>query len=562
MHRLQMFRPSNAAALLRRNITSLPMHRSTPHTAAALSTTTNLSQISNTRVAAQRAQALARWFTVGNGRAKMSTLHGTAASTEEQQADVIQRKHLGSRTFILNRPLRLNSLNLSMIRNITPQLQAWDKSDLAKVIIIKGTGHRAFCAGGDVREIIKLLDERAPETLEFFEEEYQLNHLIATLGTPLVAIMDGVTMGGGVGLSVHAPFRIATENTVFAMPETAIGLFPDVGGSFFLSRMDGEVGTYLALTGEKLKGSDVLRTESDLRPCVIMNSPFWRADHGLRLTIRSPPSHAGIATHYVPSSRLQALEDRLAELETSDNEVINMAIEEFVGEFDPHYKYPLSGNVRRSIDRCFRGDTIGEIVEALKEDKFEWAKVTLETLMKMSPTSLTVTLQQIRKGADMTISECFRMEFNLNFWQRVVFTSHNPFIIPSRSTLQVSPDFREGVTSLLVNKPATTPTWNPPTLSEISDTDVLNSYFFAPSPNELSLLTSKDLSTLHSRYALPTEKDIERVVTGEVKGWFSRDRRGKQGVREKVVEVLERRTTIIAADGLKAAIVTDPSPTQ
>ncbi|RUP44017.1 ClpP/crotonase-like domain-containing protein, partial [Jimgerdemannia flammicorona] len=514
MHRLQMFRPSNAAALLRRNITSLPMRRSTPHTAAALSTTTNLSQISNTRVAAQRAQALARWFTVGNGRAKMSTLHGTAASTEEQQADVIQRKHLGSRTFILNRPLRLNSLNLSMIRNITPQLQAWDKSDLAKVIIIKGTGHRAFCAGGDVREIIKLLDERAPETLEFFEEEYQLNHLIATLDTPLVAIMDGVTMGGGVGLSVHAPFRIATENTVFAMPETAIGLFPDVGGSFFLSRMDGEVGTYLALTGEKLKGSDVF--------------------------------HAGIATHYVPSSRLQALEDRLAELETSDNEVINMAIEEFVGEFDPHYKYPLSGNVRRSIDRCFRGDTIGEIVEALKEDKFEWAKVTLETLMKMSPTSLTVTLQQIRKGADMTISACFRMEFNLV------------------QKFLVSPDFREGVTSLLVNKPATTPTWNPPTLSEISDTDVLNSYFFAPSPNELSLLTSKDLSTLHSRYALPTEKDIERVVTGEVKGvgiyalskdqvveWFSRDRRGKQGVREKVVEVLERRTTIIDADGLK-----------
>ncbi|RUP44016.1 ClpP/crotonase-like domain-containing protein, partial [Jimgerdemannia flammicorona] len=211
MHRLQMFRPSNAAALLRRNITSLPMRRSTPHTAAALSTTTNLSQISNTRVAAQRAQALARWFTVGNGRAKMSTLHGTAASTEEQQADVIQRKHLGSRTFILNRPLRLNSLNLSMIRNITPQLQAWDKSDLAKVIIIKGTGHRAFCAGGDVREIIKLLDERAPETLEFFEEEYQLNHLIATLDTPLVAIMDGVTStysSRPIKLSTH-PLRVS-----------------------------------------------------------------------------------------------------------------------------------------------------------------------------------------------------------------------------------------------------------------------------------------------------------------------------------------------------------------
>lgn len=147
-----------------------------------------------------------------------------------------------------------------MIRKIIPRLQEWEKSQLANIVVIKGEG-RAFCAGGDVAALAQQ-NEQGPEgqqkSTDYFALEYQLDHLIATYSKPYVAFMDGITMGGGVGLSVHAPFRIATENTVFAMPETTIGFFPDVGASFFLSRLEGQLGLYLALTSDQLKGANVL----------------------------------------------------------------------------------------------------------------------------------------------------------------------------------------------------------------------------------------------------------------------------------------------------------------
>ncbi|CAG8762771.1 1871_t:CDS:2, partial [Racocetra persica] len=165
----------------------------------------------------------------------------TTSNMDPPQADVLHKRIFGSRIFILNRPTAYNALDLSMIRKITPQLQAWNESDLCKVIILKATGNKAFCAGGDVKRVIENVEHgEGQHAIKFFEEEYQLNHLIATLDKPFVSFLDGITMGGGVGLSVHAPFRVATENTVFAMPETKIGFFPDVGGSFFLPRMDGE----------------------------------------------------------------------------------------------------------------------------------------------------------------------------------------------------------------------------------------------------------------------------------------------------------------------------------
>ncbi|KAG1243749.1 hypothetical protein G6F68_015714 [Rhizopus microsporus] len=129
---------------------------------------------------------------------------------------------------------------------------------MSKIIILKHSGGKGFCAGGDVKTVVDLAEAKDSNAAKFFEEEYQLDHLIATLDTPYVSIMDGITMGGGVGLSVHAPFRIATENTLFAMPETAIGFLPEVGGSFFLPRLDGQLGVYLGLTGKRLKGVDTL----------------------------------------------------------------------------------------------------------------------------------------------------------------------------------------------------------------------------------------------------------------------------------------------------------------
>lgn len=212
--------------------------------------------------------------------------------------------------------------------------------------------------------VVKLSESPNPveaaEALKFFELEYQLNHYIGILKKPFISIMNGITMGGGVGISVHAPFRIATEKTLFAMPETGIGLFPDVGGSFFLPRLDGELGTYLGLTGARIKGEEVFM--------------------------------AGIATHYIPSARLPTLLTRLTELETEELDVINNILEEFVADSDlEQWKtWSLGGEIGNAIDRCFKYDTLEEIVEALEKEGSEWANKTLDTLKEMSPTSLKV----------------------------------------------------------------------------------------------------------------------------------------------------------------------------
>jgi 3-hydroxyisobutyryl-CoA hydrolase len=174
--------------------------------------------------------------------------------------DVSFSQSYGLRTIELNRPKKLNPLNGSMARKIIGRLKEWEKSELANVIVIQGAG-RAFCAGGDVTALANWNREGpagSQKSSDYFALEYMLDHMIACYPKPYVAYCDGITMGGGVGLSAHAPFRIATENTVFAMPETTIGFFPDVGASFFLPKMDGEMGMYLALTSEQLKGVDVL----------------------------------------------------------------------------------------------------------------------------------------------------------------------------------------------------------------------------------------------------------------------------------------------------------------
>ncbi|KAG0356182.1 hypothetical protein BGZ54_000814 [Gamsiella multidivaricata] len=384
--------------------------------------------------------------------------------------------------------------------------EAWDASDLCKVIVIKGSGEKAFCAGGDVRQVVELANAgKQNEALEFFAEEYKLNHMIATLKTPFVAILNGITMGGGVGLSVHAPFRIATEKTLFAMPETNIGLFPDVGGSFFLPRLDGETGTYLGLVGSRLKGIDTV--------------------------------YAGIATHYVPSERLPALEDRLSELETDNHDVINMAIEDFVSEPLHDHKYTLSDD-RDAIDRCFRFNTIEEIVAALEKENTPFATKTLKVLRSMSPMSLKVTLQQIREGANLGIADCFRMEHQL---ARQFLYGH---------------DFSEGVRALLIEK-TLDPKWQPATIEEVDREQMLGTYFRNQAPKPLSLSSTATWKEYpYKRYGLTSEDEIRKIVTGEAQGSGPlqltaeevadvcvKKSGGKIGVREKVLEVLSRKVT-------------------
>ena len=444
----------------------------------------------------------------------------------DEADDVLFSSLYGVRTVELNRPKKLNSLNGSMVRKIMPRLKEWEKSQMANIIIMSGAGEKALCAGGDVAALAqqnKKGKEGQQESSDYFKLEYQLDHLIATYSKPYIAIMDGITMGGGVGLSVHAPFRIATEKTVFAMPETTIGFFPDVGGSFFLSRLDGEIGTYLALTSERLLGVQAF--------------------------------YAGIATHYLDSSVLAPLTTRLSELVFQDHAplmerliLINSTISEFCSSLPSPSSYPkakhgdISGPLREAVDRCFKFDTIEDILAALEREKTsgvmsEWAEATLETIHGRSPTSLKVTLRLLRVGKDWDISEAFIREHAL----ATKFMAHG--------------DFVEGVSARLIIKPPTTPQWNPSELSKIKASDV-NAFFTSAEGPQMQLLEpapgaldQEYLEYPHAGFSLPTESAIEGVVQSHgangsqaVLSEISAQWGAKEGVKEKVTDVLARKT--------------------
>lgn len=459
-----------------------------------------------------------------------STTSGQYASVSkeipgDEPDDVLFSSLYGVRTVELNRPKKLNSLNGSMVRKIMPRLREWEKSQMANIIIMTGAGEKSLCAGGDVAILAqqnKKGKDGQQESSDYFALEYQLDHLIATYSKPYIAIMDGITMGGGVGLSVHAPFRIATEKTVFAMPETTIGFFPDVGGSFFLSRLDGEVGTYLALTSERLLGVQAF--------------------------------YAGVATHYVDSSVLAPLTTRLSELVFQDHaslmerlRLINSTISEFCSSLPSPASYPkaphgdLSGNLRAAIDRCFKFNKIEDILAALEEEKksgsmSEWAAATLKTIHGRSPTSLKVTLRQLRVGKNWNISEAFIREHAL----ATKFMAHG--------------DFVEGVSARLINKPPTEPKWNPSKLNEISASDVNDFFKLAEGP-QLKLLEpipgalyQEYTEYPHAGFALPSESVVEAAVhshgktSKDVLSEIMRQWNGKEGVKEKVTDVLARKT--------------------
>ncbi|KAL2257213.1 hypothetical protein VTK26DRAFT_507 [Humicola hyalothermophila] len=437
----------------------------------------------------------------------------------DEPEDVLFDSLYGLRSIELNRPKKLNALNGSMIRKIAPRMLEWAKSDMANVIVMKGAGDKAFCAGGDVGQLA-LWNKEGPEgqakSAEYFAQEYQLDHLIATYNKPYIAFMDGITMGGGVGLSIHAPFRIATERTVFAMPETNIGFFPDVGASFFLPRMPGYTGTYLALTSERLKGVNAF--------------------------------YAGVATHYLHSTSLPRLESRLAELRFRDTDdlphrlaVINATIEEFVTGLPYDEPIQLGGQIRRAIDRCFRHDSVDEILRALAKEQGptrNWARQTLETLHKRSPIAVHVALRQMRIGGKWSIYDTFVREHAM------------------AARFMAEHDFTEGVTAALVERRE--PRWQPrATLADIAPEEsarLTEPFFLVPKDHKpLELLTRANYDEYpHAGlgFGVPTEKEVEdKVALGtmtreQILDEFVRERRQKQGVREVVAEILARKTKV------------------
>jgi len=438
----------------------------------------------------------------------------------------------GLRTYILNRPAKLNTLNEPMLNILRPKIEEWAHSDLTGAIAGTGVG-RAFCAGGDVAEVVEQCKKPATlsQAIDFFKREFEMDYILAAMPKPYVAFMDGITMGGGVGLAVNAPFRVATENTMFAMPETKIGYCPDVGGSYFLSRVDGELGTYLGLTAEPISGRAVF-------------------EHGF-------------ATHFIPSRRIPGLLERIASLEKPTYDQIDALLEEARADQLPDaMSSTLVGDVRVALDKAFRHDSVDAIfadLQAFAEGGEsaavrEWAQKTLATLELRSPTSLRVALRAVRKGKKMSLLEALQMEMNI-----ATAFCHGS-----------SPDFRTGVTAVLVTKSKDRPEWSPSTLSEVSEEFIQKEFFsaFSPEAGTAPKITPPEWIDSHPtsmnpmKYALPTEEEVQQMVTGSHKASgdfavtvddlvarFEELKKGKSGVREKVLEIVARKCKLVEDGG-------------
>lgn len=338
------------------------------------------------------------------------------------EPEVLTRVEAGVGRITLNRPKALNALNRGMCEIMTEALLAWRDDPAVRCVLLDHAGERGFCAGGDIRMIAESGAGDAVEAKAFFLTEYRLNHLMVVYPKPIVAVMDGIVMGGGVGISDPAPFRIVTERTLYAMPETGIGLFPDVGGGWFLPRMPGETGVWLALTGARIKAADCLPLE--------------------------------VGTHFIPAERIEAFKAALMERPDEPRAVV----EAFAQDPGPA---PLAPH-HEAMNRLFRSDSVEAIFVALEAEGTEWAEAQLAVLRTKSPQSLKVSLRQMRAGAKMaTFAEVMVMEYALG--GRVVRTH----------------DFQEGVRSVIVDKD-NAPRWNPETLEGV--TEAMLDAFFAPLP--------------------------------------------------------------------------------
>jgi enoyl-CoA hydratase len=332
----------------------------------------------------------------------------------------------------LNRPQALNAVTHAMVRSLQHWLETWARDASVTRIVIMASGQRAFSAGGDIRILHDLgRAGRQEEALPFWRDEYRLNTYIKSYPKPYVALVDGITMGGGVGLSIHGSHRVAGDRFVFAMPEVGIGFFPDVGATFVLPRMPGEIGTYCALTGDRLGIADAVNT--------------------------------GIVTHHIPSRHFA---DVLQALCGSD--AVDAVLAGFVAT--PGQGPTLAR--RAAIDRLFAGDRMEAILARLDHEARqagpdgEWAKATAAVINAKSPTSLKIALAQMRRGEAWSFAQCMKAEFRIV--SRIVY-SH---------------DFYEGVRAVIIEKD-NRPRWRPAALAEVADGEVER--YFAPLDAELSL---------------------------------------------------------------------------
>lgn len=342
-------------------------------------------------------------------------------STELLNEDVLSdiQGRLGIIT--LNRSKALNALNLNMVERLEAILTTWTDDPRVEAILLRSASERAFCAGGDVRSIGVLPDpeDRMASGRAFFGTEYRVNYRIHTFPKPFISLINGIAMGGGLGLSIHGSHRIVSEDLRMAMPETVLGLFPDVGGTWFLNRCPGMIGRYLALIGPQISAADALT--------------------------------AGLATHHVSTSTFEALISDLAAAERLDTRAVDAIVQA--------HATPATGgtlaNRRADIDRLFAGDDLDAVVARIDAGASDahWVAEAQSVLGRASPTSLRVTWRRMIDGGEQSIERVFQDDFRAAV--RIV-AGH---------------DFAEGVRAILVDKD-NTPRWNPASLAEVTNADI------------------------------------------------------------------------------------------
>lgn len=341
------------------------------------------------------------------------------------EPEILFEKRARAGLVTLNRPKALNALNAGMVALMHKQLAIWAADRSIELVIVRGKGEKAFCAGGDLRQLYDWSKADDPATRAFYHDEYRLNAFIKAYPKPYVALVDGIVMGGGVGLSVHGSHRVAGERLMFAMPETGLGFFPDVGGTFFLPRLQGKVGTWLALTAARLGQIDAL----------------W----------------AGFATHAVASADFAAITQALCESGNPDATLARFA--------RPAGKAPVQA-LLPAIDRCFSAATVEDILQRLDTEGSEWAARQVAAMRAKSPTSLKIALRQMQEGAKAGFDECMRIEY------RIV------------TRVEKGVDFHEGVRAVIIDKD-NAPQWRPADLGDVTVADI--DAYFAPLPDDLDL---------------------------------------------------------------------------
>jgi enoyl-CoA hydratase len=362
-------------------------------------------------------------------------MSGAAAASQGPEPDLIVRREGAAGVIRLNRPKAINAVTLEMFRDVDRALDAFETDPAVGLILLEGAGERGLCAGGDIRALYESSQVAGDLGKILWREEYILNARIAKFPKPYVAFMDGIVMGGGVGLAAHGSHRVVTDRTKLAMPEVGLGFFPDVGGTWLLSRSPGEIGTYFGLTGQTMNGPDAV--------------------------------YAGFADAVVPSAKLAALREALTRVRPGAS---NADVRSLIDSFATGETAGPVAALRPRIDDWFGHDRMQDIFAGLRRDGSELALATLKTLNEKSPRGMVVTLKLLRLArASSSLQECLVREY--------------------RAALEVfaSDDFREGVRAAVIDKDRN-PKWSPPAIEDVTP-EMLAPYLATLGRDELTFNT-------------------------------------------------------------------------